>query len=141
MMIRVGCAALAVRNGRLLLGRSAKGPIRGKVILPGGKVEFGESYVDTVKREIREESGLIITPRRVVHVAEIIDRSADEHRIVIYVDADIEGDDEPKAGSDLIEAGLYDVQEIAGLVSDMTPTTLDVLRITGWEPSLVPGTA
>lgn len=130
--IRLGCAALAVRNGRLLLGRSAKGPIRGKWILPGGGVGFGETHLEAVRREFLEETGLVISPRGVAHVADIIIPQADEHRVVIYVDADIEGEKAPRAGSDLAEAGLFTPGELRDMAAEMTPTTLDVLRRTNW---------
>ena len=36
--------------------------------LPGGKLEFGESLVDCLKREIKEETGLEIFPKKLLGV-------------------------------------------------------------------------
>ena len=48
------------RDGRLLLVRRAREPARGIYTFPGGRVEFGESLIEAVAREIREETGLVI---------------------------------------------------------------------------------
>jgi ADP-ribose pyrophosphatase YjhB (NUDIX family) len=68
----VGCGAAIVRDGRLLLVKRRRAPEAGHWSLPGGKVDFGESVADAVKREIREEVGLEIELLRPLGVAETI---------------------------------------------------------------------
>ncbi len=56
---RLAAYALVVRSGDVLLTRhSARGPRPGTWSLPGGGVDHGESPVETVVREVREETGL-----------------------------------------------------------------------------------
>lgn len=50
-------AALIENDGRLLAARRAGGPMEGCWELPGGKVEEGETAVEALKREIKEELG------------------------------------------------------------------------------------
>ncbi len=48
------------RDGKILLVRRAREPARGVYTFPGGRVEFGESLIEAVAREVREETGLSI---------------------------------------------------------------------------------
>jgi ADP-ribose pyrophosphatase YjhB (NUDIX family) len=58
-------AVIFDRRGRLLLQQRSDG---GQWGLPGGSVEIGESVRDAVIREVREETGLHVTVRRIVGV-------------------------------------------------------------------------
>ena len=58
-------AVIFDRRGRLLLQQRSDG---GQWGLPGGSVEIGESVASAVIREVREETGLIVTPRRLIGV-------------------------------------------------------------------------
>ena len=55
----VSAAGLVYKDGKVLLIRSKR---RGWEI-PGGVMEQGETVLDCLKREIREESGIIAEPR------------------------------------------------------------------------------
>ena len=49
-------------EGRLLLARASPSlTLRGRWFLPGGGVQHGEDPVDSLRREIEEESGLTVT--------------------------------------------------------------------------------
>lgn len=53
--MNIGCITLVQRNGKMLGIQCSKG--RG-YILPGGKLEQDETFIDCAKRELREETGL-----------------------------------------------------------------------------------
>ena len=59
------CAVIYDRRGRLLLQQRSDG---GQWGLPGGGVEIGESLDEAVRREVREETGLVVVVRRLVGV-------------------------------------------------------------------------
>lgn len=115
--------------GQVLLGRRAKDPNRGKWIIPGGGVRWGETWRETAAREIHEETGLVIRlpadQRPWVH--EII--GEDEHRVIMYgVSYDHIGD--PVASSDLSEVRFFARGE---LPYDVSPHTRTVLcAVLGW---------
>jgi 8-oxo-dGTP diphosphatase len=69
-MVTVVCACIKAPGGRevLLSMRNAPGIVGldGKWELPGGKIEFGETPDRAIVREIQEELGIKIVPRRVL---------------------------------------------------------------------------
>jgi 8-oxo-dGTP pyrophosphatase MutT (NUDIX family) len=64
--IRASVSAIIFdRRGRLLLQQRSDG---GQWGLPGGAVEAGETVAEAVVREVREETGLTVRPKRIVGV-------------------------------------------------------------------------
>ena len=61
-------AAVCIREEKVLLARHTYGPGRGRLIIPGGYIERGESPMDAVKREYMEEAGVVIQPTRLIGV-------------------------------------------------------------------------
>jgi len=62
--IPVAVVLLPVDDGLLLIRRAIE-PQRGKLALPGGYVNFGESWQAGAARELVEETGIVIDPARV----------------------------------------------------------------------------
>ena len=77
----VGVGAVVVDNGRVLLVRRGREPLKGQWSLPGGLVELGESLIAGVAREVLEETGLIVEP---VELVELLDRIHHENERVRY---------------------------------------------------------
>ena len=60
------CALCLDADGRLLLGRRANEPYQGRWDIPGGFVEEDEHPLDSLRRELREETGLVVEPEEFV---------------------------------------------------------------------------
>ena len=56
----VGVGVILVCEGRILLAKRKNAPGKDKWSVPGGIVELGETLEQTVVREAREETGLIV---------------------------------------------------------------------------------
>ena len=130
--IRVGCSVLIKLNNKLLLGIRNKEPNKGLIITPGGRVELFENMIDTVKREIMEETGLEITNIKQLKTYEIINKP-DEHRIIIYWSADYDKNSIHSA-SDLTNAKFYSKEEIQELdkLGKLSSITKQVLSDNNW---------
>src|SRR5882724_1341689 len=57
---QLAVSASIFRAREILLVRRARQPAKGLYTLPGGRVEFGESLAEALKREVLEETGLTI---------------------------------------------------------------------------------
>ena len=67
----VGVGAVIVHDGCVLLARRGNPPMQGHWTLPGGALELGETLLDGVVREVREETGLVVEP---IELVELLDR-------------------------------------------------------------------
>lgn len=63
--VRPSVSAVILQERRLLLQKRSDG---GQWGLPGGSVEVGESVLQALSREVREETGLLIQPSRLIGV-------------------------------------------------------------------------
>jgi len=83
---RLGAACLVVDqiDGKILMVRRGKDPMRGKWTLPGGGIHPFEKWADAMKREVLEETGVqihLFDEQRPL-IFEIINEP-DEHRLII----------------------------------------------------------
>jgi len=76
----VGVGAVVIYDGRVVLIRRGKEPLRGRWVIPGGTVEAGETLHEALVREVREETGLAVRPTEVVLVFDRILRDDGELR-------------------------------------------------------------
>ena len=60
-MNHFGVYGVCIREGRILCIRKTRGPYRGRFDLPGGTPEEGESLVETLRREMLEETGFQVS--------------------------------------------------------------------------------
>ena len=69
-------SAAIFRNGKVLVVRRAREPALNLYTLPGGVVEAGETLIDAVIREAREETSLLIEPLGLARYREVIARDS-----------------------------------------------------------------
>jgi 8-oxo-dGTP diphosphatase len=124
----VGVGGVVVRDGKVLLIRRGKEPLKGRWVIPGGTVELGETLEQAVAREMREETGIEVRPREVVLVFDRIERDGDRvlyHYVVVdYLCEDLGGS--LQAGSDAAEAAFVGPAELERY--DLPPAALDLVR-------------
>jgi 8-oxo-dGTP diphosphatase len=125
---RLGSAVVVVSHGRVLLGRRAKDPNRGKWVLPGGGVRPFESIADAGRREILEETGLDVEVDDIIAVREIIN-APDEHRLIVFsAGRPIAG--HIRAASDLDDVRFCSRDELLKL--NLSDVVLSVLNEQEW---------
>jgi mutator protein MutT len=107
-----------VHRGRILLIQRAQEPNKGFWSFPGGRIELGETVLEAVAREVREETGVEIEPVEVFQVYDWIVRDDAAkirfHYLVNYVRARyLSG--VPRAGSDAADIRWASEEEIPSL--------------------------
>ena len=101
----VGVGGVLIHEGRVLLIKRRKEPLRGRWVVPGGTVELGESLEQALVREMEEETALRVRPGDVLTVFDRIERTDGRVRyhyvIVDYLCEYLGG--EARAASDALE--------------------------------------
>lgn len=133
--IVVGAAALILdAEFRVLLTKRSNEPRKGYWHLPGGGVEFGERWHDTVIREIREELGVDIALAQ--HEPETVteDIIPEEGRHVIcahFVAFIVRGEPQSLDGT---EAWCWCSEEKLRALSPLLPSSIWAIRdVLGWD--------
>jgi ADP-ribose pyrophosphatase YjhB (NUDIX family) len=122
---QVAVGAIVVHEDKLLMVRRGRDPGRGLWSLPGGRVEQGEYLHEALVREVKEETGLDVTPRALVGILEVV---GDPHYVILDFAAEPSGTTEPSAQGDADEATWVPLTEIRTL--DCTPRFVETL--TAW---------
>jgi len=88
------------QDGKILIGkRSASTRYGNKWCLPGGYIEYEESFIETAHREVMEETGLEV---RIKGIVNVVSNHLDDlhHTIVIVLIGDVSGGQQ-EPGDDL----------------------------------------
>lgn len=80
---RVGIGVFVFKDGMFLMQKRQGSHGAGKWSVPGGHLEFGESFEDTAHREVKEETGIEITNIRFGAVTN--DLFIDEHKHYVTI--------------------------------------------------------
>ena len=125
----VGVGALIFERGRILMARRGKEPLKGWWTLPGGALETGELLDSAVRREVLEETGLVVEPVQVFEIFERIMPDAEGrteyHYVLIDHECRVTGG-ELQAGDDVAEVAWMGLEELTGL--QITEGTLGVIE-------------
>ena len=125
----VGVGAIILQRDRILMVERGKEPLKGWWSLPGGALESGERLQESVRREIREETGLEIRPLGVFEIFERIMRDAagvpEYHFVVIDYMCRITGG-ALRAGDDVARVEWVRRRDLSKL--QITEGTLAVIR-------------
>jgi 8-oxo-dGTP diphosphatase len=119
---RAGVSVAVFQGGRVLLVKRGKGAYRRLWSLPGGAIELGEVAMDAARRELEEETGLLVTKLVLGDVVDAIVRDSagaieTHYTIAVYAAHEVSGVLVPKG--DAMDAGWFDRAARDGL--ELTP--------------------
>lgn len=113
---------VVIKENKVLLARHTYGVGKGRLIIPGGYVNYGETPMDALKREYLEETNIVVEPKSIIGVrfnekdwylafrAEYVSGEAssdhDENSEVLWLDIEeaLARDDVPDLTKKLIES-------------------------------------
>ncbi len=89
--VRVGFGVMILKDNKILLGQRHVDPAKadselhgeGTWTMPGGKLEFGEDFIQGAKREVLEETGVDISNEHIEVISLSNDMVPDAHFVTI----------------------------------------------------------
>jgi 8-oxo-dGTP diphosphatase len=103
---------IAIVDGRILLIRRGHPPAEGSWSFPGGRVEAGEDVASALRREMAEETGLVVEPSVLLGWAELI--GAASHHVVLDFLVEVRSGD-ARPGDDAAEVRWATLGELRSL--------------------------
>jgi 8-oxo-dGTP diphosphatase len=85
---QVGVGVFIWKDDKFLMGQRVGSHGSGTWAVPGGHLEFGESWEECAKREVMEETGLVIKDAHLVAVTNDIFKNERKHSITLWIYAD-----------------------------------------------------
>jgi 8-oxo-dGTP diphosphatase len=117
--VGVGFGVMMLRNGKVLLGRRHVDPTKadselhgeGTWTMPGGKLEYGESFEEGAIREVKEETGMILKSSEVICVNN--DKNEHAHFVTIGIfSEDFEGEPVVMEPDEITEWKWFDLSNV-----------------------------
>jgi 8-oxo-dGTP diphosphatase len=105
------------KDDKVLYVKRKKEPFKGGWSFPGGKVNTGERVEDALKRELFEETGLVILPTDILGVYSDPARDPRGHKISVTFIAKITGG-EAKGGDDAESVQWFPIHDELDLAFD-----------------------
>lgn len=120
------CDIILIENESVLLVKRAFEPFKGEWALPGGRIEDNENAEECMKREMKEETGLMVEPIKLTGLYS--DPSRDPRKVITtaFLARRIGG--ELKAGTDAAEVKWFPLNNLPKLCTDHRKILEDALK-------------
>jgi len=120
-----GISAVIIKKGKVLLVKRKREPFKGTWMFPGGFMDFGEHPLETLKREIKEETGLKIKKAKLIDILKTKNDPRDVYLAFFYetevFDGPLKNDDEENEKID-----WFDIQKPPKMGFD---TNLKIMKL------------
>ena len=85
---KVGVAVIVIKDNQVLLGKRRNAHGAGTWCFPGGHLEFGETIQECARREVLEETGLVVSNLRLTTYTNDMFVTEHKHYVTLFVVAD-----------------------------------------------------
>lgn len=87
-LVRVGVGVFVFKNGKFIMLQRKGAHGAGSWSVPGGHLEYGESFEDTAIREVKEETNLDITNVRFGAITNDFFQEENKHYVTVWMISD-----------------------------------------------------
>jgi 8-oxo-dGTP diphosphatase len=110
---RVGVGVFVFKDKKFLMGKRLGSHGEGTWSVPGGHLEFGESFADTAQREVHEETGVLIKNIRFGAVTNDFFEKEGKHYVTIWMISEYDsGEVALREPEKFVEQGWFDFETL-----------------------------
>jgi 8-oxo-dGTP diphosphatase len=125
---KVGISILIFKDGKILLGKRKGSHGQSQYAGPGGHLEYMESFESSIKREIKEETGIEIDNIKFLRVLNLKDY-APKHYVDIGLTADWKSGEPQVIEPEKIEGwDWYDIDNLPQPLFGSVPTNIEAFK-------------
>lgn len=89
--VAASVAAAIIREGKVLMVKRGREPYKNTWMFPAGFIDFGEHPLETLKREIKEETGLKLVRAKLMKVMQSADDPRSPGHFLFFYRVEVEG--------------------------------------------------
>ena len=116
---------------KLLLIQRKNEPCKGKWAFPGGFMDIDETTIDTARRELKEETGLMVGELHRVGIFDAVDRDPRERIITVAYYTILDKPAEVSGLDDAAQAKWFSLTELPDLAFDHKEILQEAERVMG----------
>ncbi|MFH1096206.1 MAG: NUDIX hydrolase [Candidatus Desantisbacteria bacterium] len=114
--IDIRVAACIIENNKILMIQHKKDDKK-YWLLPGGRIEYGETIIQAIKRELIEETGVEISVGKLMFVSDAIPEDNNRHILNMFFEAEIVGGEIRLGDEEILNAVEFiDIDKIDELI-------------------------
>jgi ADP-ribose pyrophosphatase YjhB (NUDIX family) len=140
--LMVAAGAAVVRSDRMLFVRQTYPPFTGQWVMPAGRPEPGETVDETIRREVREETGLEVEVSGLIGLTSVVappPADVPPHVFVVLLCTSTDDADPVADGTENDSAGFFSLEELAALGEQVEPQSfLIAQRVLRGDYQLLP---
>ena len=118
---------------KLLLIQRKNEPCKGKWAFPGGFMDIDETTIDAARRELKEETGLVVGELHRVGIFDAVDRDPRERIITVAYYTILDKPAEVSGLDDAAQAKWFSLTELPDLAFDHKEILQEAERVLGDE--------
>ena len=118
---------------KLLLIQRKNEPCKGKWAFPGGFMDIDETTIDAARRELKEETGLVVGELHRVSIFDAVDRDPRERIITVAYYTILDKPAEVSGLDDAAQAKWFSLTELPDLAFDHKEILQEAERVMGGQ--------
>ena len=131
--VTADCLVFARTDGgmKLLLIQRKNEPCKGKWAFPGGFMDIDETTIDAARRELKEETGLVVGKLHRIGIFDAVDRDPRERIITVAYYTILDKPAEVSGLDDAAQAKWFSLTELPDLAFDHKEILQEAERVLG----------